>query len=122
MIQSNAFKSQQVQFSMFSLQARESEGMFCFERSTSHYKLIHTSFYDDVLRSLKEYFERREEEYQFIDVLDFESECDYVLLEENEKSQQRKRHENFLSTCYDYINKQKRIVEDLKFQPDYFKC
>jgi len=107
---------------MFTLEARESEGMFRFKRSTSHYKLLHNSFYDDVLRSLKEYFEKREDEYQFIDALDFESECDYVLLEENEKSQLRKRHEIFLSTCYEYINKQKKIVEDLKFQHDYFKC
>ena len=107
---------------MFTLQTRESEGMFHFERTNSHYKLLHNSFYDDVMRSLKEYFQRKEEEYQFIDAFDMESECEYVLLEETEKSQRLNRHRKFLSVCYDYINKQKSIVQDLKFQPDYFKC
>lgn len=108
---------------MFTLQTRESEGLFHLERSNAHYKLLHSSFYCEVMKNLKAYFDQQyDKEYQFIDN-DMESECEYVLLEdETDKFQQLKRHQKFLSVCYDYINKQKSIVQDLKFQPDYFKC
>lgn len=109
---------------MFTLKARESEGLFQFKSSDAHYKLLHSSFYNEVMINLKKYFDQRfDNEYQFIDNDMGDIDIDYVLLEdETDKFQQLKRHQKFLSVCYDYINKQKSIVQDLKFQPDYFKC
>lgn len=107
---------------MFTLQTRDSEGLFHFERSDAHYKLLHSSFYCEVMQNLKSYFDNQiDNDFQFVEN-DMESECEYILLEdETDKYQRLERHKKFLSVCYDYINKQKSTIQDLKFQPDYFK-
>lgn len=102
---------------MFALQTRDSEGLFRFEHSDANNKLLHSSFYYEVMINLKKYFDQRfNNEYQFIDNDMGDIDIDYVLLEdETDKFQQLKRHEKYLSVCYDYINKQKSIVQNLKF-------